>query len=200
MTCSQLIRTDLPEIQIDFDRFCILHPDGIHLISGWFQRAWDKRLCQGGDCFEAFIFAWFAINGWAACVTQQDEDYKYVDAFKRDETLCNKFSRLIAKPDTPFANSATQFAAFWPIFEVRYFRQKGIKSICLNMIVVKLSNTIWSILHKVKHHSHRSAGKCMKMQGRNHPLIGHIHFLRCTGYVAISSMVRKLRIQKWIRK
>ncbi len=127
MTCSRLIRTDLPEVHIDFNRYRSLHREGMHLISGWFQRAWDKRDCQGDNCFEAFIFAWFAINGWAACVTEQDDDTKYIDALTRDQTLCKEFSRLRARPDTPFASSATQFAAFWPIFEVRYFRQRGVR-------------------------------------------------------------------------
>ena len=126
MICRELINTHLVEVPIDFDRYTCLHPEGQRLISGWFERSWAIRDCQGGDCFEAFIFAWIAFNGWAACITELDEDYQYLDALKRNQTLCQDFKRLAAIPESPFAFYAVQFAAQWPIFEVKSLRRRQI--------------------------------------------------------------------------
>jgi hypothetical protein len=126
MICRELINTSLSEVRIDFDRYTYLHPEGRRLISGWFERAWAMRDCQGEDCFEAFIFAWIAFNGWAACITERDEDYQYLDALKRDQKLYQDFKRLVAIPESPLAFHAVQFAAQWPIFEVKSLRRRNI--------------------------------------------------------------------------
>jgi len=96
------------------------------LIEGWFQRSWDMLDCQGDNCFEAFIYAWIAFNGWAACVTDLDQDYKYIDALKRDPTLCQKFSELADDHDSPFVKCAVQFAELWPIFDARSLRRQNL--------------------------------------------------------------------------
>jgi hypothetical protein len=126
MLCPELLRPDLNPVPITFGRYFDLHPREQALIHGWFQRAWERRNCQGDDCFEVFIYAWFAFNGWAVCVTELDEDYKYIDALKRDPTLCRKFSDLAANPDSPFGNYAAQFAMLWPIFDVKSLRRQNI--------------------------------------------------------------------------
>lgn len=41
------------------------------------------------------FFAWFAINGWAACVTDKDKDYEIIDALAADQTIGNDFSQAI---------------------------------------------------------------------------------------------------------
>jgi len=87
MICCELINTNLTEVPINFDRYTYLYPERQRLISGWFERAWDMWNCQGDDCFEAFIFVWIAFNGWAACITELDDDYQHLDALKRDQTL-----------------------------------------------------------------------------------------------------------------
>src|SRR5258708_36235539 len=99
MICHELINTNLREVRINFDPYTYLHAEGQRLISGWFERAWAMRDGQGDDCFEAFIFAWIAFNAWAACITELDEDYKYLDALKRDQTLYQDFKRLVAIPE-----------------------------------------------------------------------------------------------------
>ncbi len=129
MTCPELLRHDLRLVSIYFSRYSDLHSQGRHLITGWFRRAWERRDCQGDECFEVFIYAWFAFNGWAACVTDLDEDYKYIDALKRDQTLCRKFSELFADPESPFRQYAEQFAKLWPIFDVKSLRRLHIPSL-----------------------------------------------------------------------
>jgi hypothetical protein len=129
MICRERIHTSLSEVRIDFDRYTHVHSEdleGQRLISGWFERAWDMRDCQGDDCFEAFVFAWIALNGWAACITELDDDYKYLAALKRDQRLSQDFKRLIAIPESSLAFHAVQFAAQWPIFEVRPLRRRHI--------------------------------------------------------------------------
>jgi hypothetical protein len=96
------------------------------LIAGWFERAWQARDYQAEDCFEAFIFAWFAVNGWAAFVTDVDQDRAYIDALMHDQAIQVKFSQLLAVPGSDFTASALEFAQLWPIFEVKSLRQRDI--------------------------------------------------------------------------
>src|SRR5260370_11677959 len=131
MICRELINTHLVEVPIDFDRYTCLHPEGQRLISGWFERSWAIRDCQGGDCFEAFIFTCIAFNGWAACITDLDEDYQYLDALKRNQTLCQDFKRLVTIPEPPLAFYAIQFASQWPIFELNPLQQRPIFVSCI---------------------------------------------------------------------
>jgi hypothetical protein len=126
MICRELINTNLREIPINFDRYEHLHPEGHRLISGWFDRAWAMRDSQGEDCFEAFIFAWIAFNGWATCISGLDDDYKYLDALKRNQMLSLDFERLVAIPESSFALHLVQFAAQWPIFDARVLRRRHI--------------------------------------------------------------------------
>ena len=53
-----------------------LHDRSRQLIGSWFDRAWQYREADGENSFEPFIFAWFSVNAWAACVTGEDSDSK----------------------------------------------------------------------------------------------------------------------------
>jgi hypothetical protein len=123
MNCHKL---DKAKSRVVFDRFTYLHPEGRKLISGWFERAWQAQGATGEDCFEPFIFAWFAMNGWAACITEKDNDKAYLDALMRDPTICGDFLRLLSASETLFASSASAFARLWPIFEVKSLRKLGL--------------------------------------------------------------------------
>jgi hypothetical protein len=126
MTCPELLNPRLNPVPIDFSRYFDLNPHGHDLIEEWFRRSWSMLNCQGNNCFEAFIYTWFAFNGWAACVTDLDEDRKYIDALKRDPTLCQKFSNLADDHHSPFGICAVQFAEQWPIFDARSLRRQHI--------------------------------------------------------------------------
>jgi hypothetical protein len=125
MTCRELLSGNPVQIKVDLQRYRLLHHEGRRLISGWFNRAWRARDCQGGDCFEAFIFAWIAVNGWAACVTETDGDRKYLDALMLDQDIKNQFDRLLRDPNLRFSSIASEFAQLWPIFEVKDLRKKS---------------------------------------------------------------------------
>lgn len=80
------------------------------------------------ECFEPFIFAWFAVNGWAACVTGLDADHEYIAALMRTEPLSQAFDRLMADCDRGIGRQAQAFAGFWPIFRVQTVRERGIST------------------------------------------------------------------------
>ena len=109
MICPELSKTTKPR-RVDISRYTYLHPTGQRLIAGWFERAWQTRDYQAEDCFEAFIFAWFAVNGWAACVVDVDQDRAYIDALMHDQAIQAKFSQLLAVPGSAFTASAREFA------------------------------------------------------------------------------------------
>jgi hypothetical protein len=125
MICPELSNATKPP-RIHISRYTDLHPAGQRLIAGWFERAWQVRDCQTEDCFEAFIFAWFAVNGWGACVADVDQDRVYINAFMHDQAIRLKFVQLLADPGSAFATSTRRFAQLWPIFEVKSLRQRGI--------------------------------------------------------------------------
>jgi hypothetical protein len=126
MTCRELVKAPASVATLDFQRFHTLHREGRRLVLGWFGRAWKARNCKAEDAFEPFIFAWIALNGWAACVSGVDQDRAYLDALMCDETLCQDFARLLSDPGTPFGSQATEFARLWPIFEAKELRRRGI--------------------------------------------------------------------------
>lgn len=111
---------------VNFDNYRYLHSDGRRLISGWFERAWEARNAKAENCFEPFIFAWFAVNGWAACVTGKDVDREYLKVLMEDKTIREQFNKLVKNAQTPFPIHARKFAEYWPIFEVKDLRRKEI--------------------------------------------------------------------------
>jgi hypothetical protein len=125
-TCPELVTVRPSIATIHFERYDVLHPEGRRLITGWFDRAGQARECRAEDSFEPFIFAWFAVNGWATCVSGEDQDRAYLNALMCDQTMCESFTRLLSDSGRPFASSATDFARLWPIFEVKELRRRGI--------------------------------------------------------------------------
>jgi hypothetical protein len=103
------------------NRFRALHQEGQHLVKSWFDRAYEARNDEA-ECFEAFIFAWFAVNGWAACVTGKDGDAEYIRALGRSRELREQFQSLLAK-DGGFSQVAGTFHSLWPIFKAQDIRR-----------------------------------------------------------------------------
>jgi hypothetical protein len=125
MICPELIR-NRPAARVELYHFERLHPEGRRLISGWFERAWQARECSPEDSFEPLIFAWFAFNGWAACVTGRDQDRAYIDALMCCPEVTGHFQAALNSPDSGLAQHASNFASLWPIFDVRALRQRSI--------------------------------------------------------------------------
>jgi hypothetical protein len=127
MICPELIR-NRPAARVDLYRFGRLHREGRRLISGWFERAWQARECSPEDSFEPLIFAWFAFNGWAACVTGLDQDRAYLDALMCCPEVTEHFQAAVNSPDSGLAQHASNFASLWPIFDVHALRRRGIQT------------------------------------------------------------------------
>lgn len=109
---------------LSLDKHRHLHPDGHRLITTWFDRAWRMR---GNDAsaFESFVFAWIAVNAWAACVTGEDRDREYMDRLAHDPGLRAAFDNLRAS-SADFEQAAEAFFRLLPIFKAQQLRRNGI--------------------------------------------------------------------------
>lgn len=107
--------------------FARLHRDGRDLIAGWATRALaEADPDEGPSHFEGFIYLWFAVNGWGACVTETDVDREWVDAVAGDPDLSRTFDGLLHR-DPEFRDTAQVFAALWPIFKSSEIRRRRIR-------------------------------------------------------------------------
>jgi hypothetical protein len=113
-------RGHLREYRLDF-----MHEQSRRLIRSWFDKAIENQNAPPEDSFEPFIYAWFAFNGWVACVTSEDTDSRYMQELIADEKLQQKFAGLLSG-DSVFADSARRFADCWPIFTVKSLRGRQI--------------------------------------------------------------------------
>ena len=124
MPCS--LTTNHDRRPLDLSRHHGLHPEGGRLISSWFSKAWSQRWDEDA-VFESFIFAWFSVNAWAACVTGVDRDSEYIKCLQRDAGLGQKFTELIAI-DPTFNDAARRFHSMWPIFKAQSIRRARVQA------------------------------------------------------------------------
>ena len=103
-----------------------LHPEGSRLISSWFSKAWAQRN-DDDAIFESFIFAWFSVNAWAACVTGVDRDAEYIRRLQRDAGLRQKFLDLVTT-DPAFNDAARRFHSMWPVFKAQSIRRTQVQA------------------------------------------------------------------------
>ncbi len=88
------------------------YTDASMLIPSWHQHA--RLALERGDPFEAFIFDWISINGWAERVTDAEKDADWIDALAASDELRSCFTDLLV--DERYAFAVSQFAKLWPIF------------------------------------------------------------------------------------
>ena len=122
MICSELVK----HAYVDQERYRSLSSDGRDLIFRWFEQARQIKDHQGTACFEAFFCTWLAFNGWATCVTDEDQDGECIDALKRDSNLCQDFTACIRNTTSLLARASRELASFWPIFDVRDLRRRNL--------------------------------------------------------------------------
>jgi hypothetical protein len=122
MPCAELVRNHGLTNRFNPHRFSILHRDGRHLILHWFKHAWQERECAPQDSFEPFIFSWIALNGWAACCTELDQDRQWLDALIVAPQLYRDFEDALNK-SLFLAQSAHDFHALWPVFKAQELRR-----------------------------------------------------------------------------
>ena len=108
------------------DLFHALHPYGRRLINSWARRGIGAA-AKGprASHFEGFIYLWFALNGWGACVAEADTDRQWVEAVAGDLGLSEMF-RELQERDRRFREAASAFAQLWPIFRSSEIRRRQI--------------------------------------------------------------------------
>lgn len=104
---------------LELARYDRLHNEGKRLIRSWLNRAWMHWERRNQEVFEPFIFAWFAFNSWAACVTDTDKDADIMDALAADREMNESFAAFIEQPDSVVAINAKIFFDLLPIFDAK---------------------------------------------------------------------------------
>ncbi|RQW40602.1 hypothetical protein [Novosphingobium sp. LASN5T] len=72
--------------------------------------------------FMSFTYRWMAFNGWMSAVTLQNQDWKIINVIAGNEKLGETHDALLASE--PYRERVTEFAALWPVFNVRDARKK----------------------------------------------------------------------------
>lgn len=102
-----------------------LHADGQRLIFSWFEHAWARRDAEEAT-FESFVFAWISVNAWASCVTEEDQDWKYMRGLTGDRGLHDQFESLV-ETDPAFRRHSESFTSLLPIFKAQQLRRRHIR-------------------------------------------------------------------------
>jgi hypothetical protein len=103
--CDCSLKSDAGVTPVDRSVYRRLHLEGRHLIEGWFCRSWEQRDVEGEAVFEPFIYAWIAFNGWASCVTGQDQDAQYLRSIIHDAELNGLFTSLVQSAESNLSKS-----------------------------------------------------------------------------------------------
>jgi hypothetical protein len=111
---------------VQFELFGKVSPQGEQLVLWWHRRAKQNPTEDFNGPFLRFPQLWFAFNNWAMRVTEAETDRDMIDALAKSPVLKNSFARLLAQSPM-FRNAATGFAQFWPIFDVKDIRRKGLR-------------------------------------------------------------------------
>jgi hypothetical protein len=73
--------------------------------------------------FIAFMFRWMAFNGWMSAVTLEDTDAAMINSLVAAPRLIAAYDQLMAG-DLVFQQMVNDFAAMWPVLNVRDVRKK----------------------------------------------------------------------------
>lgn len=104
-------------------RYELLHPDGKRLIVDWLKRGLPSR-GTSRESFEGLIYLWIGFNAWAACVTDQEKDFRMVADVARDQGVKDDFTQ--ACDDPVFVESVNRFGELWPIFRAQEIARKSL--------------------------------------------------------------------------
>lgn len=112
--------------EIQFELFDYLLPAGRDLVFGWHQKAHMAADGPHHDSFDAFMRLWIGFNNWAMRVTDADFDADMVRKLAESPALNAAFAELFNN-DGEIRTYAKVFAGFWPIFNVKDLRKKGLR-------------------------------------------------------------------------
>lgn len=71
----------------------------------------------------SFVTVWMAFNGWMAAVTGRERDAEMINALAADRRVNLEFDLLLAN-NPQFRRAVEEFAAMWPVLNVRDVRAK----------------------------------------------------------------------------
>lgn len=114
----------MPEIQ--FDLFANGSPIGKDLVHLWHHRAKSASERQDYDSFDAFTRLWTGFNQWGMRVTEVESDADMIRKLAESPALNRAFSELLERDNQALAYGRV-FALFWPIFNVKHIRKKGLR-------------------------------------------------------------------------
>jgi hypothetical protein len=128
VTCAELFGAQGTPAVVELERFAGLPNEGRHLVATWLGRAWKSRDARPESSFEPLIFTWISFNGWAACVSDRDQDAQWIAAIGQSPALQLAFRTQACNSDSSFRKTALAFGALWPIFKAQELRHLGILS------------------------------------------------------------------------
>lgn len=115
-------RQQQPPPQVELWRYQYLPPYSRQLIQNWLDRGLNSIGCNPEESFEPFIYTWFALNAWAACVTQEDQDGIWRRSLARDRNISRTYRNLY-HTNQEFRTHVDTFTSFWPIFSGKAIRR-----------------------------------------------------------------------------
>jgi hypothetical protein len=113
-----------PQSRLDPSKYGYLPPPALQLIKSWSKTAVTRLEHSGGSpegSFEAFIYAWFALNGWASCCCGDVSDRELIKQMAADRRLRDAFDDLRIDGGL-LTDQARAFGALWPIFQASSVR------------------------------------------------------------------------------
>jgi hypothetical protein len=112
--------------EVQFELFANSSPMGKDLVSLWHQRARSAGSATHPDSFDALTRLWTGFNNWGMRVTEADFDADMIRKLAGSPALNAAFAERLAA-DNQGVSYAKVFAKFWPIFNVKDIRKKGLR-------------------------------------------------------------------------
>jgi hypothetical protein len=75
------------------------------------------------SAFMSFVNIWMVFNGWMAAVTERETDADMIRDFSANNRLNDAYAALM-EGSQPFHRLVSDFAATWPVLNVRDARKK----------------------------------------------------------------------------
>jgi hypothetical protein len=119
------LRSAREQFSIDRDMYAYL-AGGKGIIVRWSDRASRGIVLAPSQPFEPFIYAYIALNGWAACCTGTDTDQFQVETMAADPWMESEFQTM-CRADLEYLIAAETFRDLWPIFKASNLRRRGLQ-------------------------------------------------------------------------
>ncbi len=102
----------------NFSNFQIMESETRDLVLDLMENANRQR-----SAFMSFVNIWMAFNGWMAAVTQRETDADMIRDITANDRLAEAYTDLM-ETSRRFQRLVCDFAAMWPVLNVRDVRKK----------------------------------------------------------------------------